>query len=67
LRRMAEATQNGHRQTVFAVFAVGLIITSALLLALEPAGARWWGAHWAVWPMAALALVAGVAAWPRRG
>ena len=67
LRRMAEATQTGHRQTVFAVFAVGLIVSAALLLGMQPTGPHWWGVHWAVWPASALALIAGIAAWPRRG
>jgi hypothetical protein len=67
LRRMAEATQSGHRQTVFAVFAVGLIVTAALLLGMQPAGPHWWGVHWAVWPLSGLGLIAGIAAWPRRG
>ena len=67
LKRLADAAQAGHRQTVFAVIGVGLMLTGAVLYGLRAGGPEWLGAPAAVWIAGAGAVGAFFAAWPRRG
>jgi ubiquinone biosynthesis protein len=67
LKRLADAAQAGHRQTVFAVIGVGLMLVGAVLYGLRAGGPAWLDIPAAVWIAAVGALGAFLAAWPRRG
>ena len=67
LKRLADAAQAGHRQTVFAVLGVGLMLAGAVLYGLQVGGPELLGAPAASWLAGVGALWAFVAAWPRRG
>jgi ubiquinone biosynthesis protein len=63
LARISAANQ---RASVYAILGAGLMITAAVLFALEAGGPRWAGAPLATWLTGASALACFIAAWPRR-
>ena len=65
LRRLAEISHSGQRQTVFAILGAGLLVVAALLYALGAGGPSWGSVPLAAWIAALGGAWAFVAAWPR--
>jgi ubiquinone biosynthesis protein len=66
LAELARISRDGQRQTVYAILGVGLLLTGAVLFALDAGGPRVLGLHGAVWIAGLGAFGAFLAAWPRR-
>jgi ubiquinone biosynthesis protein len=66
LKRLADAAHAGHRQTVYAVLGVGLMLAAAVLYGLRAGGPQFMGAPSSAWLAGVGALWAFIAAWPRR-
>ncbi len=66
LAELARISQQGQRQTIFAILGTGLLITAAVLFSLDAGGPRVLDVALTVWMSGAAALVAFLAAWPRR-
>lgn len=66
LAELARISRDGQRQTIYAILGAGLLLSAALLFALDAGGPRVLGMNGAVWIAGLGAFGAFMAAWPRR-
>ncbi|MCB1559929.1 MAG: ubiquinone biosynthesis regulatory protein kinase UbiB [Xanthomonadales bacterium] len=67
LKRLADVSHTGQRQTVFAILGVGLLIVASVLYGLEAGGPSLLGLPAAAWIAGIGGIGALIAAWPRSG
>ena len=67
LKRLADVSHTGQRQTVFAILGVGLLIVAAVLYGLEAGGPSLFKLPAAAWIAGIGGIGALIAAWPRSG
>ena len=66
LAELARISRDGQRQTIYAILGTGLLLSAAVLYALDAGGPRVMGMNGAVWIAGLGAFGAFLAAWPRR-